>query len=394
MRPVTGDTVFEIGSITKVFTSLLLTDMVERGEVQLTDAVAKYLPSTVKLPELDREQITLQDLATHTSGLPRMPVNVDAQDPANPYADYSVSRLYEFLANYQLPRAIGSRFEYSNLGGALLGHALAQKAGVNYEALVEKRITAPLGMSNTRIALTSEMKERLATGHAYGLEPTSSWEMGALGAAGALRSTANDLLTFLAANLGYTKTPLERAMAGMLRVRRNTGRTQVGLGWFIDTRDAGEIMFHSGSTGGYLSFVGYDPKARVGVVVLSNSGIGAGVDDIGIHLLDPSIPTLDSKALAPPKERKEISADPKLLDRYVGRYRFPSSQMASITRDGAHLFLQAEGDVKVVFYPETNQSFFAKLMDAQMTFRTDAEGRVTEMIFSRGGSDVIVKRME
>lgn len=393
-RPLNGDTVFEIGSITKVFTSLLLADMAERNEVKLSDPVAKYLPATVKVPERRGEQITLEDLSTHKSGLPRMPVNVDPIDPANPFAEYTVAGLYEFLSSYQLPRDIGESFEYSNIGGALLGHALAQRAGMNYETVIEKRITQPLGMNSTRVTLTPDMKARLAVGHAYALEPTPNWDLGALSAAGALRSTANDLLTFLSANLGYTRTPLSQAMAAMLKVRRDRDRGTIGLGWFFDLRGGVEIISHSGSTGGYQSFIGYDPRARVGVVVLSNCGAGASVDDIGIHLLNPRMPLLDSEFMTPPKTRKEISVDSQLLDSYVGHYLFPSSQPASITREGGRLVLQAEGEVKIVFYPESNRDFFAKIMDAQMTFATDAQGGVKELIFYRSGRDVRVMRIE
>jgi serine-type D-Ala-D-Ala carboxypeptidase/endopeptidase len=393
-RSLNGDTVFEIGSITKVFTSLLLADMVERGEVELTDPVSKYVPSNVRLPERQDEQITLLDLATHTSGLPRMPSNIDPRDPSNPFADYSVTQLYAFLSSYQLSRDIGARFEYSNIGGALLGHALAQRAGLDYGSLVEKRIAKPLGMDSTRVELTSTMKERLAVGHAYGLEPTPNWDLGALAGAGALHSTANDLLTLLAAHLGYTETPLAPAMAAMLRVRRDFGRGKVALAWFVETHDGVEIISHSGSTGGYLSFIGYDPKARVGVVVLSNSGTGAGVDDIGRHLLNPRVPLLDGEALKPQKPRMEVTLAPELLDSYVGHYRFPSSQTATITREGSHLLLQGDGDIKVVFYAESNQNFFAKLMDAQITFNTDRQGRVAELIFHRSGSDLHVKRID
>ena len=139
-RPLNGDTIFEIGSVTKVFTSLLLADMVQRGEVALADPVAKYLPADVKVPERGGRVITLVDLSTHTSGLPRMPSNFHPKDPANPYADYTVEQLYQFLSSYQLTRDIGSQFEYSNLGGGLLGQALARRAGMDYEALVRSRI--------------------------------------------------------------------------------------------------------------------------------------------------------------------------------------------------------------------------------------------------------------
>jgi CubicO group peptidase (beta-lactamase class C family) len=393
-RPLNGDTVFEIGSVTKVFTSLLLAEMAQRGEVSLSDPVARYLPSDVRMPWRAGREITLEDLATHTSGLPRMPLNVDSKDPSNPFADYSVTRLYAFLSSYQLPHDVGFRFEYSNLGGALLGHVLARRAGTTYEALVENRIATPLRMSSTRVALTPEMKSRFAVGHAVGLEPTPNWDLGALSAAGAFRSTANDLLNFLSAAMGYTTSPLAPAMAAMLKVRRDSGRGEVGLAWFVDKVEGGEIVSHSGTTGGYASFIAYDPKARVGVVVLSNSGSGAGVADIGMHLLNPTIPLLDAKVLAPPKPRIEITVDPRLLDRYGGRYRFPSSQLASVTREGGHLLLQGEGEVAVAFYPESNEEFFAKLMDAQITFHVDSEGRVTELVFHRNGSDLLVKRVE
>src|ERR1700733_12200103 len=169
-RPLNGDTIFEIGSETKVFTSLLLADMVQRGEVALGDPVAKYLPTGTKMPERNGRSITFVDLATHTSGLPRLPANMSPKDPANPYADYSVEQLYQFLATYQLTRDIGSEYEYSNLGGGLLGHVLALRARMTYEALVESRICTPLEMNSTRISLSPEMKSRLAAGHNASLD--------------------------------------------------------------------------------------------------------------------------------------------------------------------------------------------------------------------------------
>ena len=127
------NTVFEIGSITKVFTSLLLADMVKRSELALDNLVSKYLPSDVKMPERNGRVITLEDLSRHRSGLPRLPSNLDAEaDPKNPYANYSVKKLYNFLSGYELPRDIGAQFEYSNLGGGLLGNVLALRAGVYF----------------------------------------------------------------------------------------------------------------------------------------------------------------------------------------------------------------------------------------------------------------------
>jgi len=390
-RPLDGNTIFEIGSETKVFTSLLLADMAERGEVALDDPVAKYLPPGVKMPQRNARAITLVDLATHTSGLPRVPSNMSPKDPGNPYADYSTEQLYQFLSGYQLTRDIGSRYEYSNLGGGLLGHVLARRAGMDYETLVRSRIADPLGMSSTRITLTPEMKARFAAGHNAALDPAENWDLPTLAGLGALRSDANDLLTFLAANLGYTKSPLAPAMAAMLKVRRPTGQPglEIALGWHVATNKGREIVWHNGGTGGYRSFMGFDPKARIGVAVLSNAYTNAGVDDIGWHILDASI-----ALLAPPKQHKEITVDPKIFDNYAGTYQFAPGVNLFVTRDADHLFAQLTGQGKLEIFPEGERDFFLKVVDAQITFVTDANGRATELILHQNGLDQHAKRIE
>ena len=390
-RPLNGDTVFEIGSMTKVFTSLLLADMVQRGEVALDDPVAKYLPASVKMPERNGRQITLVDLATHTSGLPRLPTNLTPKDPGNPYADYTVAQLYQFLSSYQLTRDPGAQYEYSNLGGGLLGHVLALRAGMSYEALVRSRICDPLGMNDTRITLTPEMKARMAVGHNQQLESVENWDLPTLAGAGALRSTANDMLTFLAANLGYVKSPLAPAMAAMLKVRRPTGMPglEIALGWHIRTIDDKEIVWHNGGTGGFRSFMGFDPAARTGVVALSNTFTTIGVDDIAMHLLGAKSP------LAPPaKQHTQVKIDPKIYDSYLGTYELAPSFIITITRDGDHLFEQATGQQKFEIFPEGERDFFLKVVDAQITFVTDSGGRATELILHQNGRDVHGKRFE
>lgn len=390
-RPLDGDTIFEIGSVTKVFTSLLLADMVQRGELALDDPVAKYLPSSVKMPERNGRSITLIELATHTSGLPSLPGNMPRKDPANPYADYSVEQLYQFLSTYELTRDIGSQYEYSNLGGGLLGHVLARRAGMDYEALVRSRICNALRMNSTEIMLTPEMKARLAVGHNRSMEPVPSWTPSTLAAAGAIRSTANDILTFLTANLGYTKSPLAPAMASMTKERRPTAypALEITLGWHISTTNGKEIVWHNGGTGGYRSFVGFDPKAGVGVVALSNASTIAGVDDIGRHLLDPSSPLMH-----PPKEHKQVTVDSKLFDGYLGCYQLRPNFIMTITREGDHLFGQATGQPKFQIFPEGDRDYFLKVVEAQVTFVTDSNGRATELIWHQNGRDNHAKRVE
>jgi len=297
-RPLTGDTVFEIGSITKVFTALLLMEMVERGEVALSDPVAMYLPDGVTVPQREGRRITLQDLATHRSGLPRLPSNFLPKDRSNPYTDYGVDQLYEFLSGYALSRDIDLKIEYSNLGFGLLSHALERRAGLDYESLVRSRILDPLGMSSTRMTLTQEMTTQFASGHNGKLERVGTWDFSTLAGAGALRSTANDLLTFLSAQLDDSASPLRDAMTAMLRLPHPSGR-ESAIGWQVVTldgtftRDSHRIVWMNGGTGGYLSFCGFEPIARTGVVVLANASSvssAQAITNLGLHLLDARFP--------------------------------------------------------------------------------------------------------
>jgi D-alanyl-D-alanine-carboxypeptidase/D-alanyl-D-alanine-endopeptidase len=392
-RPLNGDTIFEIGSITKVFTSLVLMDMVQKGEVAVTDPVSKYLPATVKIPERNNKKITLQDLSTQSSGLPRMPSNFSPKDNSNPYADYSVEQLYQFLSGYQLTRDIGAQYEYSNLGVGLLGHVLTLRAGMDYETLVRSRICEPLGMSSTRVTLSPEMKARLAIGHSPTLSAVPNWDLSTLAGAGALRSSANDMLTFLAANLGYTKTPLAAAMAAELSIRRPTGSPDMEIadGWHVQTKNGNSIIWHNGGTGGYRTYIGFDPKSHAGVVVLSNISTAAGPDDIGRHLLDASYPLAK---VEPPKEHKEVTVDPKIFDNYVGSYQLAPAVIMTISRDAERLFSQLTGQPKIQLFPEGERRFFVKEVDAQWTFDTDAQGHGTQAILHQNGRDMAAKRID
>jgi D-alanyl-D-alanine-carboxypeptidase/D-alanyl-D-alanine-endopeptidase len=392
-RPLNGDTVFEIGSMTKVFTSLVLMDMVQKGEVAVTDPISKYLPASVKVPERNGKKITLQDLSTQSSGLPRMPNNFHPKDESNPYADYSVEQLYQFISGYQLTRDIGSQYEYSNLAVGLLGHVLTLRAGTDYETMVRSRILDPLGMNSTRVTLTPDMKGRLAIGHGPAVDVVSNWDISALAGAGALRSTANDILTFLAANLGYTKTPLAEAMAAEVSIRRPAGSPdmQIAYAWHIQTKDGNSIVWHNGGTGGYRTYMGYDPKSRAGIVVLTNIASAAGPDDIGRHLLDASYPL---QKVEPVKEHKEVTVDTKAFDNYVGSYQLAPNAIMTMSRDGDRLFTQLTGQPKFEVFPEGERKFFLKVVDAQLTFDTDAQGKATQATLHQNGRDMMAKRID
>jgi CubicO group peptidase (beta-lactamase class C family) len=317
------NTVFEIGSITKVFTSTLLADLVQRGDLTLDTPIEDLLPANVTAPTRGGRSITLRSLATHSSGLPRLPGNLAPANPSNPYADYTVEQLYDFLSGHELARDIGAQYEYSNLGAGLLGHLLALRHGSTYERAIEERIAQPLGMRDTRVALTPSMTSRLALGHA-GTTPVPNWDIPTLAGAGALRSTARDMLTFLAANAGLSETPLSPALHATHEPQAPAGpNMQVALGWHVRTGENGETVWHNGGTGGYRTWAGFRPTERVGVVVLTNTSTSA--DDIGFHMLDPSFPLTEV--------RTAVAVETATLDRYVGPCNSPANRGSRSTRN-------------------------------------------------------------
>ena len=376
--PVDERTVYEIGSITKVLTGITLADMALRGEVGLDDPVSRYLPDSVRVPGPDSLPITLRLLSAQRSGLPRMPLNFAPRDPANPYADYDVARLYAFLASYKLTRVPGAAYEYSNLGVGLLGLALARREDTTYAALVRRHILVPLGMKSTMVTLTDDARSRLAQGSADG-RPAANWDIDALAGAGALRSTAEDMTTFLAAAAGLQHTALDSAFRLAAEPEFDAGSSgimRIGLGWHIRLGAEGtRIVWHNGGTGGYRSWAGYDPDRRTGVVVLTNST--ENIDDIGLHLLDGTIPLI--------AVRTAVTLPPATLDEYVGRYALTSTFAITVRRVGDHLETQATAQPSVRIWASARDEFFVKVVDAQITFTRGGDGKVDGLILHQNG---------
>ncbi|MBI3857474.1 MAG: beta-lactamase family protein [Planctomycetes bacterium] len=277
--PPDGDTLFEIGSITKTFTGILLLQQVAAGAMALDDPIRKHLPPSLKLPSRNGKEITLLHLATHRSGLPRLPNNMAPKDSTNPYADYGFPDLYHCLETVELARDPGEAYEYSNLGMGLLGHLLELKVGRSYEPLVIEKICRPLGMADTVITLNPDQKRRLAPGHSASGKPASNWDLPGLAGAGALRSTVNDMLRYLEANLGdsFAEAHLTRASIG--------GGRRIGLAWHLTPLAASgpTMVWHNGGTGGYRCYAGFVKSSRTAVVVLGNST--SDTDKLGVDLL-------------------------------------------------------------------------------------------------------------
>jgi len=385
-QPLGPETVFEIGSVTKVFTTTLLADMVQRGEVSLDAPAQQYAPRGMTLPTLNGKAITLAHLAEQNSGLPRLPSNMSFADMSNPYADYTAENLNTFLASHTLRRDPGTEFEYSNLGMGLLGLLLAHRSGQTYEQLVKTRILDPLGMASTGIALTPPMQTRLAQGHTAEGAPTANWDLPALAGAGALRSTMNDMMRFLDANLGEPASDLERAMRFTQTPRFTMSpNTRIGLGWITVTQGDGGFIYHDGGTGGYGAIVILDRKRNVGVVLLANrTGVP---DDIAMHVLDPSIPLTPKPG--PASERAEIYVPPETLAAYAGIYTLDSAPdfKLTVTLGSGQLQVQATGQQKFPVFAESATKFFYKIVDAQLTFVSAADSKPAHLILHQGGLD-------
>jgi len=373
-KPVDENSVYEIGSISKVFTCILFADMVLNNEVNLDDPVEQYLPSDVKVPARNDMKITLEHLATHTSALPRMSTNFRPADLANPYADYTVEDMYEFISGYTLKRDIGEKYEYSNFGMGLLGHILSLRTQLSYEQLMIECICNVLGMDSTKITLTDDLKKRLARGHNPSSE-VSNWDCPTLAGAGAIRSTAKDMLTFLAANMGVKKSRLSDAMDMTHKARIDAGKTtKIGFGWHIRDNEKTQTIWHNGGTGGYCSFCGFIKDKKIGVVVLSNMNINA--DDIGFHLLDNSYKLEEIK--------EPIELDLEVLERYTGKYRFIESKtVVSVSRKQNKLVFQQKRQSDLTLFPESETMFFMKEIPIKVEFKKDESGNVIGLVLYR-----------
>jgi CubicO group peptidase (beta-lactamase class C family) len=307
--PVNQNTLFNLGSIWKTVTTLLLADMATQGIVNLNDPIDKYLPANVKVPEFNGTRITLEDLATHTSGLPEWPSNIWLNGKVgtlNPH--YDATLLYQALSNTKLTREPGSKFQYSSFGIGLLGHILSLKAGIPYEQLVKERILNVLGMNDTKITLSqSDIKNRFPVGHMGGKEISTPTIPVIMADVGAYRSTAADMLKYVSANLGFLHTKLDNAIqlqhliihSIMPAANQINYSEYIALGWRILTNFGTETITHTGAINGWNANVAFTPAKQIGVVSLcscdaADADMGS-FDWVLLHLAGPKSLTANSE---------------------------------------------------------------------------------------------------
>jgi serine-type D-Ala-D-Ala carboxypeptidase/endopeptidase len=361
-----GDTVYEIASVTKTFTATVLAKAVLSGRVTLDTPVGQLLPD-FKIPSRGGKEITLGDLATHHSGLPQ-----------EAFGDYNAAKMKAILGVYKLPRDPGAAFEYSNLGFALLGYALAQLEHTTYKAVTDEEILKPLGMTMSGVVLTEAMRVHLAPGHDYTGKAANYFDTDALVGTGAIRSTANDMLRYLKANMDIDQSPLAAAMKLAHLPRRDMSKTtRIGLAWM--TTDKG-IVWKDGLTPGYRSFLGFTADGRRGVVILANTAADA--DDLGFATLNANAPLAPNKVVVLPDAS---------LDDYVGTYKLAEKFLLKVFRTNDGLFVRATGQSAIPIFPSARDEFFDKIVGIAMSFTRDPNGGVSGLVLHQNGDHAAPK---
>lgn len=377
------DHLFEIGSISKTFTTTALASMVKEGKVKLSDPAQKYLPGSVKMPTFDGQEITLLSLANHTSALPRLPTNMEIKDPSDPYAYYTTQKMYEFLSNYKLTRAVGDKAEYSNLGMGLLGHILTLIDGKSYEQVIMDRITKPLKMNSTYVDIPQFLQAQTSDGHDGKLEKTKPWQLPTMAGAGALKSNVKDMVNYVKANMAVNPLPMFK-LAQKPTAPMYGESSKIGLGWITNQHESGSYTWHNGGTGGFRSFVGFDREKQKAIVLLANSVYS--VDELGAAYLVGKLGELVAK------NKSEFRPSKAQLDNLVGNYPILPNFSLTVTHDGSRLYIQATGQDKFPVFATSATKFFYKVVQAEVEFDVDMTGNATAITLFQGGQKLTGQR--
>ncbi len=381
-----GDSIFEIGSVTKLFTATVFAQMLEKNEIKLNQTAESLLPG-MKIPADLGNKIWLTHLAAHTSGLPANPANLNSTHPENPYSGYTPRQFEAFLAQSILPRPPGERYEYSHVGYALLGQALARKEKKSYEQVIIDRVCTPIGLTNTRVSITDADRPRLVQGYDADGNEVEYWDCPPMDGAFGLKSTANDLLKFCSAHLALTPVPFADALKTMQARQIDVDRqNDMGFAWQIGRKY--NVLWQNGETGGQHAFVACLPKQKAAVIVLTNSPFRY-VDALGTNLSrilggDPVLPM----TMKIPKK-----LDAATLDQYVGEYALSPDQSLKVTHENDTLYIQATGQSKLKLYAEDEKTFFGKAVLCMVEFARE-NGKIAGLIFHQGGKEHPAQRVK
>ncbi|WP_268224245.1 serine hydrolase domain-containing protein [Sinomicrobium oceani] len=371
------NTLYETGSVTKTYTTLLLAKYVSEGKLSLDFPADTLLPDTIKLRDKKGTPITLKHLATHTSGMPRLPGNMNPPAAENPYKTYDRKALFSFLKHYE-PTYIGTRFFYSNLGMGLLGELLAYHEKTAYGTLLKKNVLAPLNLEHTYVHIPVEQEMYRATGY-RNTTAVSPWDFKALAGAGAVKANIGDLLHYGVSYLA-PENPLKKAAALSLKTHYTDRFSKKhGLAWNYE----GSIAFHDGATGGFRSFLAINPEKKRVVAIMTNSGINP-VDDLAMYLASP-----ESRQFFITPAVKEISTEK--LRAYTGHFENNGAglDMEIATRNN-QLYARIKGQSEFPLYYTGKHQFFYKNILAVLQFETDEYDTVVGVLLRQNGQEILL----
>jgi CubicO group peptidase (beta-lactamase class C family) len=378
----TADTKFRLGSITKQFTATAVMLLEQDGKLQVEDSIDKHIADA---PEAWKK-VTIHHLLSHTSGIPSY-----TSDPTYGREMYKPYPLPELIGRFRgkaLEFEPGEKWNYSNSGYVLLGAIIERASGMTYAEFLQKRIFGPLGMRNSGYDSWAAILMKRASGYSKGpggsIVNAAYLDMSQPHAAGSLYSTVDDLLLWHKALLGEKVLPkavLERMFTAV--------KNNYGYGWATGTVDGKAMQSHGGGINGFATFIGRIPSDDSLVVVLSNLQ-SANSQAVALDLMQLA----DGKTVDLPKIRKEISLSNDVFDAYVGKYEITPTFHLRVFRDGGRFLTQATGQGQIEIFPESETKFFVKVMEAQLEFVKDADGKVTQLILYQGGRKTPGKKVE
>jgi D-alanyl-D-alanine-carboxypeptidase/D-alanyl-D-alanine-endopeptidase len=380
----TGTSLYELGSITQIYTNLLFADSIQRREVSLATDLSDLVPPGVTVPTFQDTRINLGMLATHTSGLPKQPPSLTRRGGAqDPYAGYDEEKLYRDLIGSAFEVAPGTQVNVSTFGAGLLGFALGRKIGGGLQSALSLRVLTPLGLESTYFKVPEGAKLRRVVGTDLDLAPVPNWTWDALSGAGGLVSSARDQLAVIDAELDAasgSKQTLRTAMrlSQEEQLPATTGPNE-GLGWDIDTEGR---YWHNGGTGGFRSFVGFDPKTRRGVVILSSSAVSL-VDHLALDLY---------KVMAKEEVKPFKPVAVEQLRPYVGTYQLGEFKLA-VSIEGKRVYITGRGEKPLRLIPLSDHELWFEAQQAVVVFEKDGD-KVVRAVFVIGAQRLAAQRVD
>ena len=389
-------TVYELGSISKLFTSLLLADAVVRGEIELNAVADVANPAEIRFPSRDGTSIKWIDLSTHRSGLPRLPSNLPLTDLTNPYRDYDSKKAAAFLSQYELPHKPGDSQEYSNFGVSVLGYLVAQKAGKSYQQLLRERIAQPLRMTDCTVSLNSDQTKRLATPHDKFGSATPPWTFADLPGAGGINATMRDMMRFAKAQLNPPSDKLGEAIELAWKQQRDADASgsAMGLGWLIWAD--GQTRWHNGQTGGSHTALFINREFKCAVVVLCNTAVTNEVDLLAMQLIQKAAGHEVKPEPSKPsdKESGDLAIDAKHRGRLVGRYQLKPDFIFDVRDEDGRLMVGITNQPTQEVYPDSPTRWSYRGVEATLEFKLAKTGPAKSLVLHQNGAKQTANRIK